>query len=303
MVNINNISDILNFRYDKKYLKLKYWGEEFPQQFENYSDKLESEPEVYQHFRYILHTDIKVNKLSRNDDVFCYSDHQHLIADLVNMHSGDFGTLVIMGEDKHLSETISDLRPVRDRFSKIFYEAKDVDCDWIRTLPMGMIMSYMIRNGGSDILKPINSLKDKKKLAACAFGSKYPWLTKKIGDRKNLRDFTRRSDFIDDIFCEPLKYYDILSEYRYFLSPLGNGIQTPKICECIMCEVIPVVTDHVAHRELRDLHGLPLLVVKDWPNVTEKYLRDQWEQVYSLINWNKYKAKYLVKNFRDLLEA
>ena len=113
----------------------------------------------------------------------------------------------------------------------------------------------------------------------------------------------RQSEFVDNIFCEPLVYYETLAAYKYFLAPLGNGIQTPKICECIMCGVVPVVTDHVAHRDLRDLYDLPLLIVKDWTDVTENYLREQWEQVYSLINWNKHKAKYLVKNFRDLLEV
>ena len=207
-----------------------------------------------------------------------------------------------MGTDNNLSKVLEPLKRIKHRFKKIYYEAKDIECDWVQTLPMGMNMAYMIRNGGNDILKHINKQKNKTKLVASAFGSKYPHLTEIIKNRANLAVFTKDNDFVDDMFCDPLAYYERLCEYKFFLTPLGRGIQTPKICECIMCETVPVVTDHVAHRELRDIYGLPLLIVRKWSDLTEEFLNKQWSSVHFKVDWNLQKSKFLVKNFNALLK-
>ena len=62
-----------------------------------------------------------------------------------------------------------------------------------------------------------------------------------------------------------------------------------------------MVTDHVAHRELRDIYGLPLLIVNEWSDLTEQFLNKQWNSVYSKIDWSEQKSKFLVKNFDKLL--
>ena len=301
MKKIHSISEILNFRYNKKFLSSEWWDGNFPRDFEDYSENLKSPPTAYSHFKYVLHSSIKENVYRENKDVFCYSNDQHLIKKLTSKYSGNFDKLVIMGDDVNLSEKIKELTLIRNRFSKIYYEAKDITCDWVQTLPMGMIMAYMIRNGGNTILEQINKPKNKTKLIASAFGSKWPSLTDRINDRKSLLTFTTKNDFVDNMFCNPLDYFSQLREYKYFLCPLGNGIQTPKICESIMCEVVPVVTDHVAHRELRDLYDLPILIIDDWPSLTENLLTDQWDQIYSSVAWVKHKRKFLVKNFENLL--
>ena len=301
MNNIHSISEILNFRHNKKFLSRDWWGRDFPREYDAYSDNLKTPPAVYTHFKYVLHSDIHENSHRKNKDVFCYSNDQHLIKKLTSEHSVNFDNLVVMGDDANLSERIEELSIIRHRFSKIYYEAKDIACDWVHILPMGMNMAYMIRNGGNSILEYMNEPKNKSKLVASAFGSKWPHLTDKINDRRNLQNFTRNNNFVDDMFCNPIDYFSRLSEYKYFLCPLGNGIQTPKICECIMCEVVPIVTDHIAHRELRDLYDLPILVVEDWPSLTEQCLNDQWNQVHSSIEWDKHKRKYMVENFENLL--
>ena len=83
---------------------------------------------------------------------------------------------------------------------------------------------------------------------------------------------------------------------------LGTGIQTPKICESILCETVPVVTNHIAHRELRDIYDLPLLIVDKWEDLTEDFLNEAYESKYKHINWQKEKSKFLVENFQKLLK-
>ena len=300
---IHDISEILNFRYFKGYLSRRWDGGQFHESFLDYKKVLKEPPVVYGDFKYAIHKDlgIQINNQSKNNNVFCNTPDQRFLVDLTNKYPDNFDNLIIMGSDKHLSACLRFLTRIRHRFKKIYYEAKDVECDWVRTLPMSMIMAYMIRNGGNDILKHFNKQKNKTKLVASAFGSRWPELTNKLGNRSSLETFTKDSDFVDDMFCDPLVYFERLCEYKFFLAPLGNGIQTPKICECIMCETIPVVTDHVTHRELRDIYGLPLLIVDEWTDITEEFLNEQWDSVYSKVNWNNQKSKFLVKNFNKLL--
>ncbi len=299
---INDISTILNFRYVEKFLSKKWYGGQYPDNFSDYKKILQEPPAIYNHFQYILCGNIRINKQSKNNDVFCHTVSMHLLKQLTNKYPDNFNNLVIMGDDVFLSLKLNLLKSIKHRFKKIYYESKNVECDWVQTLPMGMNMAYMIINGGSDILRHFNKQKNKTKLIASAFGSRFPWLTETIPDRSELKKITSNSDFIDDMFCEPTEYYENLCNYRFFACPLGNGIQTPKICECIMCETVPVVTDHVAHRELRDIYKIPLLIVNEWSDLTEKFLNDQWNSVYSKIDWNLQKSQFLVKNFNNLLK-
>lgn len=300
---IHDISEILNFRYKEWFLSQGWYDGQFPKNFSYYEKLLREPPLTYNHFKYVIHEDfgIKINNQSKNKDVYCYTNNTSMLVDLTSECPDNFGNLVIMGVDIHLYKNLDLLKSIRHRFKKIYYEAKDIECDWVQTLPMGMIMAYMVRNGGNDILQYINKQKNKTKLVASAFGSKYPKLTNNIKNRSSLKAFTKDSGLVDDMFCDPLVYYERLCEYKFFLAPLGNGIQTPKICECIMCETVPVVTDHVVHRELRDIYGLPLLIVNEWTDITEEFLNEEWYLVYSNIDWNEQKSKFLIKNFKQFL--
>lgn len=307
---ITDISEILNFRFDVRAPKQMDWmfkqgiHSGYPKNFSTYKKLLQSPPHVFNYFRYILKDPkdpdsvTKINKQPKNNDVLCYSTG-HILAcrSLVDSTSENYGNLAIMGNDVKLYRYVESLELIKHRFTKIYCEAKDIECDWVQVLPMGMIMAYMVRNGGNDILYHINKQKNKTKLVSSAFGSRWPTLNW-IPDRSALIKYIKQNNFVDNMFCEPDKYYERLCEYKFFLSPLGNGIQTPKICECIMCETVPVVTDHVAHRELRDLYGLPLLIVDDWSCITKNMLNEQWELVYKNTNWSEQKNKFLVKNFK-----
>ena len=258
---------------------------------------------VEEKFKYALYHKKQIKQTScESNDIWCNPSEIKQLKTFLQSVPDSFNNLVIAGNDDRLSGQIHSLQDIKHRFNKIYYEAKDVECDWVQTIPMGVNLSYMLRNGGNEILLPhINKQKNKTKLIASAFGSKWPDLVNRIADRKLLRQFTQTNNFIDDMFCPPHEYYERLCDYRYFASPLGAGVQTPKICECIMCETVPVVTDHVAHRELRDIYGLPLLIMNEWNDLTEEFLNDQWDYVYSKIDWDEQKSKFLTKNFNKLL--
>lgn len=300
---ISDINHILNFRFNPRQYLSWDWNESVDNNL--YIQRtLQELPKVFDHFKLVIHINGHyVNDNAPSNDVFCMTRRvQNLSSAIKNSKLKSLDSLVCCGSDRSFSLNLNALDQIQSKFNKIYYEAKDVECDWVQTLPMGMTMAYMIRNGGNDILKHINKQKNKTKLVASAFGRHHPQLTERISDRSELKNFTSNSDFMDDMFCEPTEFYANLCDYRFFASALGNGLQTPKICECIMCETVPVVTDHVVHRELRDIYGLPLLIVHNWSDLTEEFLNEQWDLAYSKVDWNLQKSKFLVKNFSALLQ-
>ncbi len=298
---VNSIHDILNFRYNPKYLSWNISSDTLSKK--QIEDTLLVKPYVFTNFKVIrLRQDTYINHNSITNDVFCDVKRLDKIKNTLDRHRFPFNNLVCAGDDTLLSDNILHLKEIKHLFKKIYYEAKDIECDWVTTIPMGSIMVYMLRCGGDRILHHINKAKYKTKLIGVAFGSRWPQLTDKINDRKLLLEFAKNSQFMDDMFCKPLEYYQKLCEYKFFACPLGNGIQTPKICESIMCETVPVVTDHVAHRELRDFYDIPLLIVNKWSDLTEEFLNQAYESKYRYIDWQKEKSKFLVKNFGNLLK-
>ena len=302
---IQSITDILNFRYcPGKYLKR--WDQIYPGDPSYIQTTLTEFPKIFNHFKLVIHKDgYYVNKNNLSDDVFCVNNIE-MIKTLPNIIEksklNTFNNLICCGEDANLggSGILSVLNEIKHQFKKIYYEAKNVECDFVQTIPMGMNVAYMLRNDSQSVLKYINGHNNKTKLIGSAFGSKWPQLNNKP-DRCALREFTQQSHFMDDMFCDPLDYYKQLSQYKFFAAPLGAGIQTPKICESIMCNTIPVVTDHITHRELCNYYDLPLLIVNKWSDLTEDFLNEQWENKYSKINWEEQKEKFLVTNFNQLL--
>ena len=294
---IKDLSELLNFRY-------KPWTYVTWENIGTEEKTLQSFPDVYGHFKYILYKHIRVNDHVENKNVFCHTHFLRLLPKLLSQNPDEFDNLVVMGDDKVLSDAkfICNER-IQKGFKNIYFEAKDIECDWARAIPMGVNYAYTLRAGGNEVVLPhINKKKNKTRLISSAFGSKWGFLTKRIPDRRRLKRFTRESDFMDNMFCDPLEYFEKLCDYKFFASPLGNGVQTPKICEAILCETVPVVTDHVAHRELRDIYGLSLLIVKRWKDLNEDFLNEQWDAVYSKVDWDTQKNKFLVKNFNKLLE-
>ena len=298
---IKYINGILNFRYGSRF-HAEDWNYNKASK-ETTIGIINSKPLVSNHFKLVIFEDgAYINSDAISNDVYCDCCGIDKLPQLVDPQHFKPNNLVCCGRDWRLSTKINRLTEIKHLFKKIYYEAKDIECDWVTTIPMGTIMAYMLRCGGDQILHHINKPKNKTKLIGWAFGSKWPKNTERIWNRVKLKHFTKNSELMDNMFCDPLEYFEKLSDYKFFACPLGNGIQTPKICESILCETVPVVTNHIAHRELRDIYDLPLLIVDKWSDLTEELLNEAYENKFKYINWQKEKSKFLVENFQNLLK-
>lgn len=85
---------------------------------------------------------------------------------------------------------------------------------------------------------------------------------------------------------DQLQYLQILLNYKFILSPPGNGIDTHRTWESMYLGVVPIVKDSVAMRSFEDI-GLPLWVIKNWDellSVDEPFLETKYEQLKDRFN-------------------
>lgn len=301
-IRFNGAHDIIGYRYDPKhYIKSKDWGEDLLIAKGSESEELlKIRPAFHNLFEIIIDkTGIKFNE-NLKGNVLC---NPSCLESLPGKITKKYNKLFVFGSDIRLSRNIGWIDKIKENFEEIYYEAKDINCSYVKALPMGCIHAYLIRNGAQNTLKHINkSNKLKKRLAVSGFGSKWPQLSNCLKDRRDLLNFLKKQNVVDLINCKPTEYYNTISNYKYFLCPLGAGIQTPKLQESHLMGIIPVVTKHPVYHDLSS-YGLPFLIVDKWQDVTQEFLEKKYEEKFKNVDWNKvrklYHADYFKENYID----
>tara|TARA_Y100001938_G_scaffold148185_1_gene231190 strand:+ start:1600 stop:2493 length:894 start_codon:yes stop_codon:yes gene_type:complete len=286
-----SIHDIVNFRHKPHFLKWKYpsWIDK---------DELKKIPKAFKLFRkYTLNTG-EILEGDGDNHIFCHPQKLNVLIENKNILKANSNeTLVVAGEDTTLEKKIEELKILKKYFKTIYYEAKNRYVDFVDTIPMGVTFAYLLRCGGSLTLQTINKTKHtKKELIACAFNSK--WNIQNL-DRQNLQKLCVRNKFINRHKWEPTEYFENISKFKFFACPRGHGVQTPKICECILTQTIPVVTKHPAHIDLYE-HGIPMLMVDSWKDLNEDMLNSFYEEHgEGGIDWISARNKYRVDCFQE----
>jgi hypothetical protein len=92
-----------------------------------------------------------------------------------------------------------------------------------------------------------------------------------------------------------MDFYRQLSKSQYSLSPQGTGIDCHRIYESIFLDCVPILKTS----PLDDFYErLPVLIVEDWNTLTEVFLKEKYEALFSSlkewkeINKNWYKAEF-----------
>jgi hypothetical protein len=306
-----DISDINNFRYrphkyknDTAWKTANYIGVPEMQKY------IDEHPNVFKSFSHLVCSDgtkrgygVYENENSKGGNVFCASPFLKAATNdgIIKGLGGKNGKLFVAGDDHHLSPQTNRLKNLTNHYSGIYYEAKDDNCAFVKAFPMGGIMAYTLTNGGNKILTYFNEPRKKQKLIGSAFGYRYSHLNETIDQRYTLSKFLdkNRPSYIDIFSCPPEDYYKKLSQYKFFICPIGNGIQTPKLQESLLTYTIPVVKKHVVYEDLVEW-GLPLLVVNNWADITEKLLNDYYDEVYPTVDWDAVRSLYHSDYFRKV---
>jgi hypothetical protein len=322
----DDIKNINGFRYDPfkygfdgEWRKARYW------KWRSTSHYIQYPTSAINSFKTNIISDgsrfgyyIRINEQVNNNHIFCGTK-----VFLKAFEDGAFeqfkcksSKLFIAGDDHLLSGYLKELHELSQNFQQIYYEAKDVKCEFVKAFPMGSTMTYLLSNilGGDVAPKglkklPQNNILDtinldytnfkKNKLIASSFSYRYKHLTEQIEQRQALVDFIETVDYIDTFEVDPKDYYQKLSEYKFFICPIGQGIQTPKLQECLLVNTIPVVLNHCVYGDLQEW-GLPLLVVNSWSEITKELLENYYNNEYQKINWTDVRKLFHSDYFEEV---
>lgn len=166
-------------------------------------------------------------------------------------------------------DTVPDIPP---NITKWFLSNTMIEDERVQGIPFGT------NQGASEILPTIKryDFEDKENLVYINWQNyteerfrlknefafrKLPWAT--IKEESDLEI----EEFLDDI-----------ARHVYVICPQGNGIDTYRFWETLYLGSIPIVVDCPL---IRELSGLPMLVIKGWSDLTVGMLREQYENYFS----------------------
>jgi hypothetical protein len=162
--------------------------------------------------------------------------------------------------------------------------------DKLKQLPIGLDLHTLTKN---PIWGPLQKVSDQiddiknilkiqiNKKNKCYSNFHFQMNTKFGYDRVDAKNKISK----DLIYYEPKKIPRIDSwknmiEYKYVISPLGNGLDCHRTWEAIILGCIPIVKKSKLDPMYK---GLPVLIVNDWSDVTQELL-DNYIADYSNIN-------------------
>lgn len=226
----------------------------------------------------------KMVVIKNNEDpkfVWCkISEIQEMVKVLKNIRPK---VIWLAGKDRpHLSQLDKkSLNALINSGAKIYYEPKDLELKNFYTAPLGYNTDYLERVHRSKIDEAVahsESLFHEKKGVLAAWGHIWGGLDNSIQDRIDANKFALQAEFVDRRMIDKEYWWSELASYRFIISPLGNGIQTPKIFEALLVQTIPILINIQANRDLKE-YGFPVVIVNRWDEITEEKLEIWWKEL------------------------
>jgi hypothetical protein len=141
----------------------------------------------------------------------------------------------------------------------------------LTALPIGIANSQWVHGNISNYKHMMNSIPDKKKFVYANVNK-----STNMDHRTFVLDTVKQYPFVHMV--EPTKdhlsYIKELSEYKWAISPKGNGVDCHRLWECLYAKVIPLVDDTVNARQFKQM-GFPIILVSDWNKLSIEQLEKE----------------------------
>lgn len=99
-------------------------------------------------------------------------------------------------------------------------------------------------------------------------------------NRKNIVNTLKNNNIHNQYFL-PDDYFETLPNYKFIISPEGNGIDCHRHYESLIAGCIPIVEDNPI---IRNKYGnCPILYTRDYSEITEEYLNKKYEEMKTQI--------------------
>ncbi len=155
-------------------------------------------------------------------------------------------------------------------------------------IPIGMPYHATIINGESKFygVNPVECENELLHIIQAAPKNKHMKCYANFHFTINTRYGNDRKDAIDKVPASCVDYetqkidtYDTWrkqSQYNFVISPHGNGYDCHRTWEALMLGIIPIVKTSPIDRVFEDL---PVLIVKDWSDITEDFLKTSYNDI------------------------
>jgi hypothetical protein len=104
-------------------------------------------------------------------------------------------------------------------------------------------------------------------------------------DRRRRPDGVNRDNIVKNLTNNEISnidmnsnlYFETLPNYKFVISPEGNGIDCHRHYEALMAGCIPIIEDNEIIKE--KYKGCPILYTKDYSEITKEYLKEKYEEM------------------------
>jgi hypothetical protein len=105
---------------------------------------------------------------------------------------------------------------------------------------------------------------------------------------------TLQKNGIPTVRLPSMIYFRALPDYKFVVSPEGNGVDCHRHYEALMAGCIPVIEEHAG---IREKYGeCPILYTSDYSEITETYLEAKYEEMLDSV-WDF--SKLLLESYSE----
>jgi hypothetical protein len=138
---------------------------------------------------------------------------------------------------------------------------------------IGMQYSYMDNYNKGDKIQ----IGDHEKTVLCCISTSTDSRRRPIGKNRQSIVKTLMNNNIHNVSLNASDYFDKLPEYKFVISPEGNGIDCHRHYESLIAGCIPVVEYNFMTEE--KYAGCPVLYTHDYQEITEEYLQQKYSEM------------------------
>lgn len=231
-----------------------------------------------------IKNEIHFDQVNEKDTIFCKTDFILDLFQQIHIFPEWYNLKIITHEsDYDINQLLFNQKPkcVKKWFAiNTNYKHED-----LIPIPLGLANEHCTITLKLDNIKNKNCNKDK-----LLYVNHRPQTN--FAKRRYLYDLFGTNDWCttDDPGLTLEQFSDKISHHHYMICPVGNGIDTHRLWECLYSGVIPVLESHINYDSMKQL---PILFVESFKQVTKQLLEDKLDTFTSKnieqldINWWK----------------
>jgi hypothetical protein len=153
----------------------------------------------------------------------------------------------------------------------LIVQASDIsENDAWQPFPIGMHYNYKFNYSKGQLIQQ----GPHSKTVFAAFNEDTDARRRPHGNNRKQISSNLKVNNIQNIFIDSTKYFESLPDYKFVVSPEGNGIDCHRTYEALIAGCIPIVENNPDIKE--KYNGCPILYTYDYSEITEEYLNDTY---------------------------